>query len=169
MSPLSVLRSAPAVRVAAASASAAALLLTGCGLQIPADPDGTLESVRTSGELTVGVSPHPPFVTLPDGTDGPPQGSEVDLVTGFARSLSAEPVWVVGGEEHLMRQLEEGEVDVVVGGLTAKSPWGANVALTRPYLTTEEDGEKTDHVMAVVPGENALLSALERHLDGERP
>lgn len=148
---------------------AGVLLLAGCGVEIPADPDGTLRSVRSSGELTVGVSPHPPFVTLPDGTDGPPAGSEVDLVTGFARSLSAEPVWVVGGEEHLMRQLEEGEVDVVVGGLTARSPWGANVALTRPYLTTVEDGQKTDHVMAVVPGENALLSALERYLDGRRP
>ncbi|QFG69524.1 substrate-binding periplasmic protein [Ornithinimicrobium pratense] len=145
------------------------LLLAGCALDIPADPDGTLESIRSSGELSVGVSPQPPFTTLPDGIDEPPAGTEIDLVTGFAQSLSAEPTWVVGGEESLMRALEEGELDVVVGGLTAESPWGTDVALTRPYLVTVEDGEETDHVMAVVPGENALLSALERYLDGEQP
>jgi ABC-type amino acid transport substrate-binding protein len=142
--------------------------LAGCGLDIPADPEGTLDSVRSSGELTVGVSPHPPHTTVPERPGGPPGGTEIELVTGFAESLSAEPVWVVGGEESLMAQLEEGELDVVVGGLTAKSPWGAEVALTRPYRLTTVHGKEIGLVMAVVPGENALLSALERHLDGHR-
>lgn len=143
------------------------LLLTGCGVQIPADPDGTLDTVRRSGELTVGVSPNPPFTTLPESPDGPPGGPEVDLVTGFAESLGAEPVWVVGGEEELVRQLEEGEIQVLVGGLTAKNPHLTSTGMTRPYVTTPEHGEQVKHVMAVVPGENALLSALERYLDGE--
>lgn len=145
-------------------ALAGTLLLAGCGVEIPTDPDGTLRSVRSSGELTVGVSPHPPFVTLPDGTDGPPAGSEVDLVTGFARSLSAEPVWVVGGEEELVRALEQGEIQVLIGGLTDKNPHLTSTGTTRPYVRTPEHGK---HVMAVVPGENALLFALERYLDGE--
>lgn len=148
-------------------AVAATALLAGCGVQIPADPDGTLEAVRASGELTVGVSPHPPFTTLPQTPEGPPGGSEVDLIAGFARSLDAEPVWVVGGEEDLAGQLEEGEIDVLIGGLTDTNPHLTSLGATRAYVTTPEDGEQVKHVMAVVPGENALLSALERYLDGE--
>lgn len=156
-------------RVRAAAALAGALLLSGCGVDIPADPDGTLETIETSGELIVGVSPNPPFTTLPASPDGPPGGTEVDRVTDFAESLDAEPVWVVGGEEELVRRLEEGEIQVLVGGLTDKNPHLKKAGTTRPYLTITEHGQKTRHVMAVVPGENALLSALERFLDGESP
>lgn len=149
------------------AALVSALVLTGCGVQIPADPDGTLDAVRASGELTVGVSPNPPFTTLPQTPDGRPGGTEVELVTGFAESLGAEPVWVVGGEQELVRQLEEGEIQVLIGGLTEKNPHLRKTGTTRPYVTTPEHGTQVKHVMAVVPGENALLSALERFLDGE--
>lgn len=142
-------------------------LLAGCGVQIPVDPDGTLDQVRKSGELRVGVSPHPPFTILPEHPDADPTGTEVDLVTGFAESLDAAPVWVLGGEEELVRQLEEGEIHVLVGGLTAKNSHLTSTGTTRPYVSTPEHGERVKHVMAVVPGENALLSALERYLDGE--
>ncbi|MGO0575416.1 transporter substrate-binding domain-containing protein [Ornithinimicrobium panacihumi] len=146
-----------------------AALLAGCGVQIPADPDGTLDEVVSSRELRVGVSVNPPWTTLPATPQDDPGGSEVELVEGFARSLDVEPVWVVGGEEELVRQLEEGEVHVVVGGLTKKSPWASKVALTRPYATTNEHGTRVKHVMAAVPGENALLSELERYLDEVAP
>lgn len=151
----------------AAAILTSALLLTGCGIDIPVDPDGTLDEIRASGELAVGVSPNPPFTTLPESPDGPPGGTEVELITGFAESLDAEPVWVVGGEEDLVRQLEEGEVQVLIGGLTAQNPHLTTTGMTRPYVTTPEHGEQVKHVMAVVPGENALLSTLERYLDGE--
>ncbi len=151
---------------AAVSGALVATLLSGCGAQIPSDPDGSLDRIRSTGELRVGVSPHPPFTTLPEGPDGEPGGSEVELVEGFARAQGAEAVYVVQGEEELVRLLEEGELDVMVGGLTSKTPWGKKqVATTRPYLTTQEDGKKVKHVVATVRGENALLSALERYLD----
>ena len=148
------------------AALAGAALLTGCGVSIPADPDGTLDAIEESGELTVGVSPNPPYTTLPETPDGPPGGTEVELIHEFAQSLDAEPVWVVGGEQELVRQLEEGELDVLIGGLTAKNPHLTAVGTTRPYLTASEHGTQVEHVLAAVPGENALLSALERYLDG---
>jgi polar amino acid transport system substrate-binding protein len=151
----------------AAAVALVATLLGGCGLQIPTDPDGTLDAVRSSGELRVGVSANPPFTTLPEAEGEPPGGTEAALITGFARSVGAEPVWVVGGEEALVKQLEDRELDVLIGGLTDKTPWDKHVALTRPYLTTPEDGRQVKHVIAAVPGENALLSELERYLDGE--
>lgn len=133
-------------------------------MQIPADPDGTLDRVVTSGKLRVGVSVQPPFTTLPPTPDADPGGSEVDLVNGFAASLGVEPVWVVGGEEELVRALAQGEIQVLIGGLTDKNPHLTSTGTTRPYVRTPEHGK---HVMAVVPGENALLFALERYLDGE--
>lgn len=155
------------LRRRAATGVLLATLLTGCGIQIPTDPEGTLDEVRSSGELKVGVSPNPPFTTPPEAEGQDPGGTEVELVTGFARSVGAKPTWVIGGEEALVKQLENGEIQVLIGGLTSKSPWSKHVALTRPYVTTPEDGQQVKHVMAVVPGENALLSELERYLDGE--
>lgn len=158
---------APSPIRATATGALVAVLLSACGVHIPSDPEGTLEQIRTSGELRVGVSPNPPFTTLPVAEGQAPGGTEVELVTGFAQSVGAQPVWVIGGEEALVKKLEAGEIQVLIGGLTAKSPWSTKVALTRPYVTTPEDGKQVKHVMAAVPGENALLSELERYLDGD--
>ena len=68
--------------------------------------------------------------------------------------------------DRLIAQLEEGEIDLLVGGFTEKNPGLKTVGATRPYGTTEQGGKEVDLVMAVVPGENALLTELERYLDG---
>lgn len=141
-------------------------LLSGCGASFPADPDDSLQRIRSSGELRVGVSPHPPFTVVPSSTEGVPTGSEVDLVRSFASALGAEPVWTVDGEEHLVELMKDGDLDIIIGGLTDESPWSDDVALTRPYLEATEDGQTVSYVMATTMGENALLTALERQLIG---
>lgn len=88
-----------------------ALLLSGCGLTIPTDPNGTLETVR-DGELRVGVSPDPPLVV---DSAGVPSGSVVALVDRFAAALDATPVWTVATEETLVGMLEEGDLDLIAG------------------------------------------------------
>lgn len=138
------------------------LALGACSV-VPADPDGTLERV-TGGTLLVGVSPNPPWTDLPEGTDGDPAGTEVELVTAFAATLDAEVVWVPGGEEALIGQLERGDLHLVIGGLTAGSPWQEMAGLTRPYTESADDGAQILHVMAVPAGENAFLVTLERFL-----
>lgn len=138
------------------------VLLTGCAGAFPADPDGTLNEVR-GGVLRVGVSSHAPWTDV--GPGRAPSGLEVDLVTGFAESLDAEVEWTASGEEDLIGQLERSELDLVVGGLTAASPWAEQAALTYPYTTvTGPDGAPEAHVMAAPLGENAFLVALERFL-----
>ena len=139
-------------------------LLGGCSATIPADPEGTLERV-TGGTLRVGVSPNPPWTDLPSGTDAEPEGIEPDLVRDFAETIDADIEWTSGGEEDLMGRLEDRELDLVVGGLTARSPWSSHVALTYRYLeTVAADGQKELRVMAVPMGENAFLVELERFL-----
>ena len=136
---------------------AAALLLAGCSLlpeEFPADPDGTLDRVRTDGVLRVGASPRPGWV---DVGEGGPTGREPRLVEAFAESLGAEVEWTVTGEEDLVRLLEEGELDLAVGGFTDANAWVDKVGLTRPYTGT--------HVVMVPMGENAWMSRLERWLD----
>jgi len=138
--------------------------LTACSATIPTDPDGTLDDVR-GGILRVGVSPNPPWTDLPDGPDDEPTGTEVELVEEFARTLDAQVQWAGGGEEELIGQLERGELDLVIGGLTARSPWSEKAALTYRYTeTTGPDGEKELHVMAAPMGENAFLVELEGFL-----
>jgi polar amino acid transport system substrate-binding protein len=139
----------------------AALVTAACG-SIPADPEDTLERV-TDGVLRVGVSPNPPHTEVGEAAE--PEGSEVVLVRDFAATLPAEIEWTVGGEEMLILALEHGDLDLVIGGLTADTPWMEHAAITKPYAeATDPTGEPVKLVMAARPGENAFLLRLERFL-----
>ncbi|GER23084.1 ABC transporter substrate-binding protein [Zafaria cholistanensis] len=140
----------------------AAGLLTGCGISIPADPEGTLERVR-DGHLRVGVSTNAPWAETRDGAE--PAGIEPDLVRKFAATLPARIQWSEGGEQKLVDELKRGNLDIVLGGLTKDTPWAEKVAVTAPYAeATDEHGETHKHVMATPPGENAFLLELEKFL-----
>lgn len=148
--------------LAGIAAFAVLMVLAGCGISIPADPEGTLERVR-GGIMRVGVSPNEPWTELND--NAPPSGIEVDLVEDFAESIGARIEWSGGGEESLMEELRRGELDLVIGGLTSKSPWTDKAAITKPYAEAEnEAGKQEKLVMAARMGENAFLLALERFL-----
>ncbi|HEX2126473.1 MAG TPA: transporter substrate-binding domain-containing protein, partial [Thermoleophilaceae bacterium] len=112
-------------------ALALATLLGAC--DIPADPDGTLDRVE-GGVMRVGVTESDPWVKLEAGV--PTGGVEVALARRFARDLDARIEWVSGREEELIGALKEGSLDLVIGGLTSKSRWKKDAALTRPYVKT---------------------------------
>ncbi|QCU77537.1 transporter substrate-binding domain-containing protein [Citricoccus sp. SGAir0253] len=145
----------------------AALALTGCTSSgYPADPDGTYDRA-TGGTLRVGAVHHPPYV---DASGAEPEGSEAELVEGFARSIDADIEWTVTGEAAAMTALKEGDLDLVAGGLTTKTPWTTHAAITRSYAEdTGPDGKTARLVMAVPLGENQMLTELERYLDTEHP
>jgi polar amino acid transport system substrate-binding protein len=112
---------------------AAALLAVGVGgCGIPRDPESTLDRVR-GGTLRAGITASEPWTTLVGGRPG---GVEVELVERFAAELGATVEWVDGSEADLMAALEVRELDLVVGGLTADTPWQAKAAITRSYATT---------------------------------
>ncbi|OYO21263.1 ABC transporter substrate-binding protein [Enemella dayhoffiae] len=143
----------------------ATLTLAGCSA-IPRDPEHTLERIRSERVLRLGVSPNPPWTTVEGNRVG---GTEVDLVRSFATVQGAVLETVVGGEEPLIKRMERGEVDVLVGGLTTANKWSNKVGSTRAYARSVDPEGKTErHVMAVRLGENRLLSELERHLDRSR-
>jgi polar amino acid transport system substrate-binding protein len=138
-----------------------AIAATGC--QYPRDPDGTLNRVQ-GGVMRVGVTEADPWVVL-EG-DRPVGGAEVELARRFARDLGARIEWVQGSEEELVEAAKEGQVDLIVGGLTNKSRWKKDVAFTRPYVETRAvvgipAGESFPDDFAGVPVAAELGSAVE--------
>jgi len=155
-------RRAPKRTVAAVTMLIAATVLSGCGIRIPADPDGTLDRI-TDGTLRVGASPSGSLVVT---TDGQPEGSLVDLVEGFAEERDARVEWTVDSEEDLVDGLAAGGLDLAIGGMTDNTPWADRVSVTRGYPDVPGAGGAS--VVILLPmGENALQAALEAYLDEE--
>lgn len=147
--------------------AAVTLLLAGCGLQIPTDPEGTEARVR-GGTLNVGVTHNPPWTDI--GGTGLPAGSEVELVERFATELNANVQWTAGSEASLVDALEHGKLDLVVGGFLEQTPWAEKAAVTRWYVESENDrGDREKHVMLTPTGENRFLFTLETFLDRLNP
>lgn len=150
-------RRCPAVVVVLAIALAAT---TGCGVRIPTDPDGTLARV-TGGELRVGASPSGDLVRI-DG--GVVSGTLADLIEEFASERDATVVWTPGSEEDLVDDLENGRLDLAVGGMTDATPWSDRVSVTRGYDAIPGSGGRS--IVVLLPlGENDLQSTLETFLD----
>lgn len=108
------------------------LLLGACDAT-PKDPEGTLDRV-SGGAMRVGVTASDPWVTFENGE---PAGVEVTLVEDFADSIDTEIEWVEGSEEELFGALKYGSIDLLIGGLTLRSPFASEASLTHPYLTTQ--------------------------------
>jgi polar amino acid transport system substrate-binding protein len=121
----------------------AAVLLAACGV-VPRDPEGTLDRVR-GGTLRAGISQHEPWTRLEDGR---PSGVEARLVERFAEELGATVQWTDGSEAELVAAMQVRELDLLVAGLTADTPWQAKVAITRGYATTR--------VVVAVPADQPL-------------
>lgn len=136
-------------------------LLTACGIQIPADPHGTLDRAR-DGVLRVGVTENHPWVELDE--TAAPAGIEPMMVSGFADQLGSRIEWRIASEAVLLDALERGELDIVAGGFLEDTPWEEKGAVTRPYSETTTARGVEKHVMIVRMGENALLLALEKYL-----
>jgi polar amino acid transport system substrate-binding protein len=90
-----------------------------CGT-LPRDPEGTSERVQRYHQLRVGLVSNPPWVVA---TGAEPSGVEVKLIRDLASSLGAKPKWFWGSEQTHMEALEQFELDLVLSGLDASTPW----------------------------------------------
>lgn len=113
--------------------AATALALTAAACQFPKDVAGTLDNVKDGGTLRVGVTEAEPWVSLQDEE---PSGVEVALIREFADRLQAHVNYTSGSEAELVAALHARELDVVIGGISDKTRWKKEAAMTKPYLTT---------------------------------
>ncbi|SMF61542.1 hypothetical protein SAMN06295910_0532 [Allosphingosinicella indica] len=129
------------------------LALAGCGA-IPADPDGTLERVRSEQAFRVGIIA---------GTDSVrfavPTGA---FLAGVDRATGARARIESGPSETLLAKLEAGALDLVVGEVAHDSPWAKRVSILRPIA--EHHGPQHRAVLTPIArhGENAWIMVLDR-------
>lgn len=139
--------------------------LAGC--QYPRDVEGTLDRVE-GGVMRVGVSDNEPWVNL-DGDE--PAGVEPEIVRRFAETIDAEIHWVQGDSEELAEALAGGQLDVLIAGITRKSPLKRVVGLTRPYVDTElllahprgQEMPDEDHDVRIAVQADSLAASLLDH------
>ena len=103
------------------------LLLPACDL--PRDSGGRLDRVRR-GAMRVGVVIDTPWTKDSAGVVG---GIEGEMARSLAEALGARIEWIRAPEGELLEALQHREIDLVIGGLRATSPWSKQVALTRPF------------------------------------
>lgn len=93
--------------------------LSACEDHFPRDPDKTLETILSTGQMTVAAVDHVPWVVI--AGEGSPQGAEVDLVEAFADDLGAEITWKRLPASEAMEGLEHGDVNLAIGGFGRKA------------------------------------------------
>lgn len=134
---------------------ALAVTLSGCG-SIPRDPDGTLDRVRSQRLFRVGL--------IADGGSAVGASEAAAFVAAVSRATGARPAVRQGASEPLLLDLEAGKLDLVIGAVSPKSPWAAEVAILRPIA----EPTAPQHLV-VTPiarnGENGWIMLLERAAD----
>ena len=129
------------------------LALAGCS-NFPRDTEGTLDRIKRDKVLHVGLA----APLAPAGMDERAR----HLIRQVAQEAGASVRVEQGYQEILFDQLENGEVDLVVGRFEAKSPWAKLVSFGPPLLR-ETQGKTEFHLVAAMRnGENALISLVER-------
>jgi ABC-type amino acid transport substrate-binding protein len=76
---------------------------------------------------------NPPFEFVSKGKN---VGFEVDLLNEVASRLSLKPVFVNTTWEAILRELQDGKYDCIVGGITITPEQSRSLAWSTPYMTT---------------------------------
>jgi polar amino acid transport system substrate-binding protein len=142
----------------------AALTTASCSA-VPRDSAGALDRLR-GGVLRAGVVDHPPWTVVDNHTI---TGTEAHLLEEWASQLGARVEWRAGDLDELVEALHRREIDVLAAGLHQKTPYAPQLALTQPYAeSTDAHGKTQRVVLAVTPGESALLFNLDQFLAAGR-
>lgn len=103
------------------------LLLAGCAGGSPGAGQGVDSSVMRVG-LTANYPP------LAEKVNGELQGLEIDLAREIGKDLSKRVVFVEIPWERLIASLYEGEIDVIMSGMSVTDARRQQVAFSEPYM-----------------------------------
>lgn len=124
---------------------------------IPKDTEGSLQQIRTERVFRVGL--------IAGSSDEEGRGRR--LIEAVAAEAEAKPAITAGAAELLLTQLEDGELDLVVGTMAAKSPWAVKVHASKP-LSPSADKAPTSLVAMARNGENAWIGLLHQKVEQVR-
>lgn len=130
----------------------AALALAGCD-RLPRDPDGTLDRIRAERSFRVGL------IATGDVEIG--AGRRDAFLERVARATGAAPAVKEGATEPLLLELQDGQLDLVIGVISPDSPWVSRVAQLKPIGETLAPQHLLLTPMAR-NGENRWIMLLER-------
>lgn len=109
----------------------ATLMLAGCATPVQEEGE-TPESAMSKPILRVGLTPnYPPVV---DRVDGELAGIEIDLGTEVARALGKRLQFVELPFEELIPALANGDIDVIMSGMSITAARKEKIGFTEPYL-----------------------------------
>lgn len=91
----------------------------------------TLDEIRSSGELRVGVAKAIPWVMTDRGNEL--LGSEVDIANLISSDLGTTVTFAIMNWDELVPALKENKIDAIVSGLSITPRRAVEVAFTRPY------------------------------------
>ncbi len=131
-------------------------VLAGCD-DFPRDIAGTMDGVQASGTMRAGI--------VAGGSDA----EERALANRIASSLSVQPEFITGSTEELVRRLNDGEIDIVVGEFAKATPWVGRAAMTAPARAINPPKDHPVLRALVRSGENRWLIFVSRTLKEKQP
>ena len=126
-------------------------------------PATRIDDILERGELRVGLSGGQPPLNM-QNRRGEVIGLEVDLVRALAGAMGVEVRFVVTPFADLLGNLEKGDVDVVISGMTITPERNARVAFAGPYLISGKSLLTRSEVLASVESTEALDDASRKYV-----
>ena len=123
---------------------------------MPRDIAGTRERVETSRVIRVGLQQGP----LSDEGRARAQG----YLDRIGHATGARPQIIIGAAEPLLVQLQNGELDLVLGEVAADSPWVSEVAVIEPLMERQLSGRTIGLSPIARNGENRWIMLLETNV-----
>lgn len=125
-----------------------ALFLAACD-QLPRDPEGSLDRIRQSGLLRVGIA-------------GPSHSAAATrLVAALAAQTGTHPRLRRGSLEPLIADLDADRLDLIIAEMSESSPWMTRIA-PGPALRVRNIGEERLEERALAKnGENRWIVLME--------
>jgi polar amino acid transport system substrate-binding protein len=104
-------------------------LVSGCGLLTP--DKMAMEMIQEKGELRVGIAPNYPPLIFKQGQEI--KGLEADMAAAVGQHFNVPVVYVEKQFNQLIRALNEGEIDIIMSGMSITKQRGLVVQFTEPY------------------------------------
>ena len=127
------------------------LLLAACA-NYPRDLEGTSKAIAERHTIRVG--------TVAGHTQG--LARQRAFLAALQAKTGAQPTLVTGSAEPLLLALDRGELDLVIGELSRKTPWLDDVAVIEPIATRMVGDDEIDLSPVARNGENRWVMTLEQ-------